>query len=313
MTRRTPKDVAASVRQRLQNIPGLRQDFQYVLIRYATERLLYRLSASPHRDRFVLKGALLFALWSGLHARPTRDADLLGYGESSPAEIEALFRQVCAIECPEDGLRFAPESVHATEIREAGEYGGVRVTADAFLGRARVAIQVDVGFGDAVVPAPVEVTFPTLLDLPPPILRAYSREGVVAEKLEAMLKLGVSTSRMKDFYDVHVLARDFPFGGRTLSQSIAATLGRRHTAPPSETPETLTDAFAENPTKQAQWRAFVQRLETEDRDPPLLDVVRAIRGFVGPPMESLAVGAPFEGAWPPGGPWRKRESEEGVT
>ena len=196
-------NVAASVRQRLLNLrvkyPG---DFNVLLTRYAAERLLYRLSISPHSRQFVLKGALLFVVWLPQWHRPTRDLDLLGFGENSVERLTDLFREICQTEAVADGLEFDPASLEATEIREGQEYGGRRVRLLALLGNARVPVQVDVGFGDSITPGPCEIDYPTLLsDLPAPKLRAYPRETVVAEKLEAMVALGWANSRMKDFYD----------------------------------------------------------------------------------------------------------------
>lgn len=299
------KGVAVSIHQRLQNLPDLRQDFQYTLIRYAAERLLYRLSQSPHRDRFVLKGAMLFVVWMGHVPRPTKDVDLLGRGDFGIAELEEVFRGICAIPCPEDGLVIDVASVRAQEIREEQEYGGIRVTAGASLGRARIPIQVDVGFGDAIVPEAIETEFPTLLDLASPTLRVYPRETVVAEKLEANVKLGIATSRMKDIYDLYVLAKQFAFPGPTLARAIRATFERRKTELPRSLSDTLGDAFLQDAGKRAQWAAFLRRIGTGPRGLTLDEAVRIIQTFVGPPVEALAAGLTFDGTWPPSGPWQR--------
>jgi len=298
------KDVAASIHRRLQNLPDLRQDFQYTLIRYAAERLLYRLSQSPHRDRFVLKGAMLFVVWIGHVPRPTKDVDLLGRGDLGIAELEEIFRGVCAIPCPEDGLTFDVASVRAQEIREGQEYGGIRVTAGATLGRAKIPIQVDVGFGDAIVPEATEAEFPTLLDLARPKLRVYPRETVVAEKLEAIIKLGIATSRMRDIYDLHVLAKQFAFPGLTLARAIRATFERRKTEVPRSLSNVLGDSFLRDAGKRAQWAAFLRRMGAEPEGPTLDEAVHIIQTFVGPPVEALAAGLAFDGTWPPSGPWQ---------
>lgn len=298
------KDVAASIHRRLQNVPDLRQDFQYTLIRYAAERLLYRLSQSPHRDRFVLKGAMLFIVWIGHVPRPTKDVDLLGRDDLGIPELEEIFRGVCAIPCPEDGLAFDVASVRAQEIREEQEYGGMRVTAGATLGRARIPIQVDVGFGDAIVPEATETEFPTLLDLAPPKLRVYPRETVVAEKLEAIIKLGIATSRMKDIYDLHVLAKQFTFPGLTLARAIRATFERRKTELPRSLSHVLGDSFLQDAGKRAQWAAFLRRMGAGPQELTLDEAVRIIQTFAGPPVEALAAGFTFDGIWPPNGPWQ---------
>jgi predicted nucleotidyltransferase component of viral defense system len=305
MRSRHVKDVAASIHRRLQNLPDLRQDFQYTLIRYGTERLLYRLSQSPHRDRFVLKGAMLFVVWMGHNPRPTKDVDFLGRGDLGIAELEEIFRGVCAIPCPEDGLAFDVGSVRAQEIREEQEYGGIRVIARATLGRARIPIQVDVGFGDAIVPEATEAEFPTLLDLARPKLRVYPRETVVAEKLEAIIKLGIATSRMKDIYDLHVLAKQFVFPGLTLARAIRATFERRKTELPRSLSNVLGDSFLRDAGKRAQWAAFLRRMGTGPQGLTLDEAARIIQTFIGPPVEALAAGLTFDGTWPPSGPWQR--------
>ena len=299
------KDVAASIHRRLQNLPDLRQDFQYTLIRYAAERLLYRLSQSPHRDRFVLKGAMLFVVWIGHVPRPTKDVDLLGRGDLGIAELEEIFRGVCAIPCPEDGLAFDMASVRAQEIREEQEYGGIRVTAGATLGRARIPIQVDVGFGDSIVPEATEAEFPTLLDLAAPKLRVYPRETVVTEKIEAIVKLGIATSRMKDIYDLHVLAEQFTFPGLTLARAIRTTFERRKTELPRSLSHVLGDSFLQDAGKRAQWAAFLRRMGAGPEGLTLDEAGRIIQTFVVPPVEALAAGFTFDGTWPPSGPWQR--------
>jgi predicted nucleotidyltransferase component of viral defense system len=233
MSPRDIRNLAASVRQRLFNLAKQRgDDFQILLTRYAVERLLYRLSQSPHSSQFLLKGATLFTLWGGGPYRSTRDLDLLGSGDRSVQRLEGVFRDICAVQVEPDGLRFAAETVEGDEIREDLEYGGVRVILIANLERARIQIQVDIGFGDVVTPPPEDVEFPTILDFPAPHLRAYRRETVVAEKFQAMVMLGVANSRMRDFYDVWLLSRRFEFNGMPLSQAIKGTFARRRTPYP---------------------------------------------------------------------------------
>ena len=225
-----PKNLAASIHRRLLN--GARQrgeDFQLTLLRYGAERLLYRLSRSRHNERFVLKGALLFLLWPDQLYRPTRDIDLEGLGDSTPTTLETVFREIADVPCPDDGLRINRESVHAQEIRSAHEYGGIRITLSAFLGKAALRLQVDVGFGDAMTLTPDTVQFPTLLPLPAPILRTYPVETVVAEKFEAITRLGRANSRMKDFRDLLTLAGRREFDGKILTKAVRATFARRKT------------------------------------------------------------------------------------
>lgn len=234
MSQRFPKDLAASVRARLSKLSRERNEaFDHVLTRYATERLLYRLSKSPFANRFVLKGATLFTLWCGEPHRPTRDLDFLSYGDSSPETLQSIFRDICTFKVEPDGLTFDPDSIRTAEIREPQEYPGWRVWVHAYLGKARIPIQVDIAFGDIVIPDPQEVEYPTILPFPAPRLCSYPKEAVVAEKLEAMVALGMVNSRMKDFFDVWFLARNFEFNGETLTQAFAATFERRRTDIPS--------------------------------------------------------------------------------
>ena len=277
--------VVAFVRQRLLNRSReAGEDYNLLLTRYANEWLLYRLSVSPHAGQFVLKGALLFAAWTGTPHRPTRDLDLLGRGDPSPGALAGVFRELCDLPVDrDDGLRLVAGSVVAREIGEGREYGGVRVTLLGLLGNARVPLQVDVGFGDAITPGPVTLTYPTLLaDSPPPVLAAYPPETVVAEKLQAMVDLGLANTRMKDFYDAWLLLRDFDLDDAVLAEAVRATFARRGTPLPSSTPLALTAAFADDRAKRRQWDAFVRRAGLVAGGPDLPDVVAALRGRLLP-------------------------------
>ena len=228
-----PKDMGTSVRARLLNLAAARgEDFQLVLTRYANERLLHRLARSRHGGRFVLKGATLFTLWTGEPHRVTRDVDLLGFGDPSEAHIRSVFAEVLAVDVDDDGVRFDASSLEVGAIRQGQAYRGVRVLVVARVTTARVRLQVDVGFGDAITPQPVPVDLPALLDFEAPRLLAYPRETVIAEKLEAMVQRGLANSRMKDFYDLAVLARTFAFEGEVLARAIGATFERRGTPCP---------------------------------------------------------------------------------
>lgn len=235
-------------------------DPNVVLTRYVCERLLYRLSRSAHADRFVLKGALLLLIWLGETIRPTRDADLLGFGEIDTEALRNLFREVSALQVEPDGVEFDSESLRVSPIRVEDAYGGQRVELTALLGKARLRVQVDVGIGDAIVPEPQWIEYPSLLDLPPPRLRAYRPETVIAEKLHAMVALGAANSRMRDFFDVHARASGRPFDGTELAEAIASTFARRRTELPHELPIALTREFAAIPGKPAQWAGFTRRL-----------------------------------------------------
>ena len=234
-------------------------DFNLLLTRYALERMLYRLSISKQRDQFLLKGALLFDLWFDIPHRPTHDADFLGFGSAEIPHIESLFREVCQIEA-DDGIVFQAESVKADEIRKEANYAGVRVTLLALLDSARCPVQLDIGFGDAVTPAPKLVDYPVLLTgLPAPQLRAYPKYTVVAEKLHAVCLLGMANTRMKDYFDLWVLLTEGGLDAAELQRAVEATFARRKLALPLAVPMGLSDAFAQDAAKQRQWSAFLKK------------------------------------------------------
>ena len=278
-------------------------DPNVVLARYGIERLLYRLSVSPHRGRFVLKGALLLLVWFGDEIRPTRDADLLGFGELSDEALAAVFREVCAVQCDPDGMAFQHGSVQVSAIRENDQYGGQRVTLLGLLGSVRIRVQVDVGIGDAVTPAPRRIEYPCLLGLPAPKLRAYRPETSIAEKFHAMVVLGGANSRMKDFFDIYVLASRLEFDGEGLAAAIRDTFGRRKTEIPAEPPLALTPSFGEDERKRAQWQSFVRKNRLSGVPDDLLQVVHGLAVFLWPPLQALQSRARFAGNWKPGGPW----------
>ena len=252
-------NLSASILARLLMLAKQRgDDYSLLLNRFALERLLLRISTSPHANRFLLKGALLFALWYEAPHRPTRDADLLGFGPDE-ANLIATFRDIAAMDLG-DGIVFDPESVNADAIREDNTYGGTRITLVARIGSARCALQIDVGFGDAVTPEPQTITYPTLLkDFEAPTLRVYPVYTVIAEKYHAMVMLGQANSRMKDFYDLAVIAQRTTLDGATLAAAIAATFARRQTTLPTERPLALTSQFSEDPGKLRQWQAFLNK------------------------------------------------------
>ena len=268
--------LARSVQVRLaRHAKAIGVDPNLVLTRYGVERFLYRLSRSQHAERFVLKGALLLLAWLGETLRPTRDVDLLGFGELTDGELLAIFREVCGVVVEPDATIFDAASVKVAPIREDDAYGGQRVTVRGRIGTARVGVQVDIGIGDAVTPAPEWIEYPSLLDFPSPRLRAYPRETVLAEKLHAMVLLGTRNSRMKDYYDVFALLRDGGHDEALLTRAIAATFVRRRTALPEGVPVGLSDVFSGDPERQAQWRAFLAKNRLEG--PALVEVVEELR------------------------------------
>jgi predicted nucleotidyltransferase component of viral defense system len=267
------------------------------------ERLLYRLSQSPHRDRFILKGAMLFVLWQGATHRPTRDLDLLGRGDNSVEEMVRVFGEICRQPVEEDGVVFLSESVRGERLRAEEEYQGVRILLDARQGSARLRLQIDVGFGDAVLPKPQRVVYPVLLEFPPPSLWAYCRETVFAEKFQAMVVLGMANSRMKDFWDLSVLARRFSFAGSELCRAVRATFERRRTEIPEQPPLALTSEFFADRSKERDWQAFLKRHKLEGDAIVLVQAASILRDFLMPPAQALSQGGPFEWNWPEGGPW----------
>lgn len=274
------KNVGASVRARLLNRARAdKVDFNLMLTRYALERLLYRLSASAWSNEFLLKGALLFDLWFDQPQRPTRDIDLLGFGAAGLDHLTTVFQEVCQYAC-EDGMEFDPASVRATEIRKDANYEGVRVTLVGALDGARCAIQVDVGYGDAVTPAADRVQFPVVLkDMPQPTLRAYPVYTVIAEKYQAMVSLGIANTRMKDYFDLWILAQHATIDRTILTAAIQATFGRRGTPIPVAPPLGLSAVFAADPIKRQQWQAFLSKSGL--KAPDLAEVVDVLHGLVG--------------------------------
>jgi hypothetical protein len=303
----TPRNLAASIRQKLLNIATKRgEDFGLVLTRYALERLLYRLSQSRHRDQFVLKGAMLFQIWSNTLHRATRDLDLLGHGDPSPENSIAVFRELCGIAVPDDGLNFPVEALASEKIKEDEEYEGVRVRLLARMENARIPLQVDIGFGDALTTPPGVVDYPTLLPMPAPQVQVYPMEAVIAEKLEAMVHLGMLNSRMKDFFDVWFLARSFPFEAAALADSIHATFKRRGTALEAEGFDALIGELSVDDSKLTQWRGFLNKGKLA-APPKFADVVSAIREFASFPLRANAAERGETASWSPGGPWSRSD------
>lgn len=278
-------DIAASVRARLLNVAKAQGvEFNQMLVRYALERILYRMSLSPHAHRYLLKGALLFTLWYDLPHRATRDVDLLGFGPSDLASVAQSFRDIAAV-AADDGISFDPDSVVAEEIRKDSRYDGARIHIGAALAKARCKTQIDVGFGDAVTPGPIDASFPVLLQgMPAPRLRTYPVHTVIAEKLHAITVLGMTNSRMKDYFDLAVLIERERLDGDGLKKAVRATFERRDTALPSELPLGLTDTFALDGASQARWQAFAKKngfvLE------PLSAVVARLRSVLAPVLIS---------------------------
>lgn len=307
---RPPRDLAASIHARLLNgARERREDPRFALQRYAAERFLYRLGVSSYREQFVLKGAMLFALWGGSAYRPTRDLDFTGYGDPSVAAVLDRVREICAVAVADDGMTFDAATLRIEPIREDVEYGGVRIVFEARLGSAQVRMQLDVGFGNAIEPGAVEADYPTLLDAPAPHIRAYPHEAVVAEKFHAMVVLGERNSRFKDFYDLHVLAKQFSFDGGSVARAIAATFERRITAIEDVVPAALTPRFYADGPRAEQWRAYLKRSALPGAPADFAVVGELLQQFLVSPWQALARGEVFLDTWTPAGPWARYPEE----
>ena len=304
MTKRPIKDVAASIRQRLyNNAKETGRPFQEVLHYFAMERFLYRLAQSPHADKFVLKGALMFTVWRAPSSRPTKDIDLLARISNNVDAILAIVRDICLLPVEPDGLVFDAASLQGMIIKEDANYEGVRVTFLAHLQNAKVHMQLDMGFGDVLTPAATLTQYPTFLDLTPPELWSYSRETAIAEKFEVMVQLGQVNSRMKDFFDIWFLSRQFGFDGATLANAITRTFSHRGTAivvPPLA----LTTAFASDPAKVAQWRGFLRKSRITSAPDNLGQLVDVLAAFLLPVARAIQEGQRFVARWDAPGPWQ---------
>jgi predicted nucleotidyltransferase component of viral defense system len=288
-------NIAASVKARLKRIAEAEaKPFDFLLMMYMIERLLYRLSISEFRDHFVLKGGLLLYIQLGDQARPTRDLDFLAQRLPSNADqIAGVFRRICEAGA-NDGLRFATDSITAGKIKEGADYEGVRINIDGYLEKSKKKLQLDIGFGDIVIPKPVMLEYPVLLEMKAPELQAYSMESVVAEKFEAMLALAAVNSRMKDFYDVFSISERFDFDGRVLSRAVSETLRRRGTHMPEE-PVIFTSGFCQDHTKKIQWEAFIKRISKEEQE--FEAILHRIKHFLEPVYDSILMEREFVKRW----------------
>lgn len=292
-------NLAHSVFQKLLNkAKQSKEDFNLLLTRYGIERFLYRLSISDYRDSFILKGASLFLVWIGQNYRVTKDADLLGIEESNLSKISDMFRAICKIDLSNsDGVIYLPDSIKIQEIREDNVYGGVRITFLGTLYNARIPLQIDIGFGDSVIPRPEIVEYPTILDNPHPKMKAYTKYTLIAEKFETMVQLGIANSRMKDFYDIWVLSKMFDFDGKILSQAIQNTFKCRKTLFPKDIPFAFTPVFYNDMDKQKQWKAFIRKSKPKLSTDNIASVISHISKFLMPVLEGLKEDKVLENTW----------------
>lgn len=304
MTTPHPRNIAASVHQRLLNKSReAARPFNDLLQYYAIERFLFRFSRSSYADRFILKGALMLMVWDVSEFRPTMDIDMLGRIKNSTDAIVTMVRDVCLQEVEPDGIVFDPNSIRGQVITEDADYEGVRVHFRGSLDNARLSIQLDVGFGDIVIPSPELMAYPTILDLPAPQIRGYSRESTIAEKFEAMVRRGIMNSRMKDFWDIRLLSRQFDFNGQTLAAAITETFTARHTIIPSE-PVAFTKAFIRDRTKQSQWKAFLRKNRIIGVQDSFEEAVYVVSFFLKPVVDGLVNNQPIPSVWKAPGPWQ---------
>ena len=292
------KDMAASVRQKLRNLARERhEDFDYVLRQYVMQRLLYRLGCSTYAEQFLLKGALLFWVWNENFHRPTRDIDLMSFGENDVQYLAEVFQQILSQD-KIDGLVFDIDSIKGIEIKEEADYPGVRLTGFADLAKARIPFQIDIGYGDAVVPEAKEALLPSFLDLPSPQLKIYPVYGVLAEKFQAMVMLGLANSRMKDFYDIAVIARTMPLDGNTLVQAVTATFERRNTIISAVPLYVFSRDYKHDKAKQIQWKAFLNKNNLHNEN-DFADIVGEVQQLLEPVYQSIAEQQLYARQWLP--------------
>jgi predicted nucleotidyltransferase component of viral defense system len=299
-----PTNMPASVHNRLLNLAReTKRPFNELLQYYAMERFLFRLGASEHADSFVLKGALMLRVWNLPLARPTMDIDMLGRTPNSVDDLAEIIKQCLTVETPDDGVSFDATSIKSEPIALDKKYQGFRIRVRGNLGNARLSLQLDFGFGDIVVPGPVEIEYPELLDFGKPHLLGYTLESAIAEKFQAMIELEMANTRLKDFFDLWKLSQTLHFDGSILASAMNATFRQRGTPLPTSPPPALTEIFSADLTKQSQWKAFLRKGRLESEAGMLAEIVKEIADFLLPPAYEAANGGPFRKSWPPGGPW----------
>lgn len=297
------KNIAASVHQRLLNAARESgRPFNELVQYYALERWLYRLARSDYRNQFVLKGALMLLVWKLPTTRPTRDIDLLGRVSNDLASVRQVIAEICEVAVEDDGMFFDPETITTERIAEDADYEGVRAKFNASLGNTRLPMQIDMGFSDIITPEPATIVYPVILGHPAPELHAYNRETVIAEKFEAMVKQGELNSRMKDFFDIWMLAQTGEFEGDALSRAVGRTFDRRGTLLSSD-PLCFSESFGKSESKTVQWRAFLRRNKLTDAPDSFADVIELIAKFLQPVAHAAAVDQPMKATWKAGGEW----------
>ena len=306
MSKPAPGNLAHSVFQRLLNYAKKHEEnFNLLLSRYAMERFLYRLSKSEHSEKFVLKGALLFMVWEpDYDRRSTKDIDLLGFTENSMDNLETIVKEICTVEVEKDGIEFDGEHIQVQRIKEDADYEGVRIKSFAFIGRSRIPIQIDIGFGDALVPGAISATLPALLDFPAPELRCYHQLTAIAEKFQAMVQLGELNTRMKDFYDIWNIIQHEKIDGTELQKACVATFETRKTPLDLEA-RFFAEGFHRSPGKQTQWTAFIHKQGLKNIAPDNFEeIVGILQTFFRPMVETQLSGKAFPAHWGSSNKWQ---------
>jgi hypothetical protein len=298
-------NIKASVRALLQNKASqTNRPFAEVLQYYGMERFLYRFSRSKYSDKFVLKGALLFTVWQIPERRTTLDIDFLARYDNHVASINSVIKDVCRVPVDPDGLTFDSKTVRGYKIKEDADYEGVRVKFTGFLERSRIPMQIDVGFGDIVYPRTKVIDYPVILSFPKPRLKGYPPESVISEKFEAMVKLGLLNSRMKDFYDIWLMMRQFDFTGTNFSEALKRTFKQRKTDLPKGRPLFAEEIYDEKSDRQTLWKAFLRKNDIRHAPGELMNTAKEIEGFLIDPLAAIDKDHKFEKGWRAPGPWR---------
>ncbi|MFW6134864.1 MAG: nucleotidyl transferase AbiEii/AbiGii toxin family protein [Elusimicrobiota bacterium] len=300
------KNISASVRARLLNIAKNRNEiFTNLLIRYAMERFMYRLSISKYSDKFILKGAALYNYWHGEPHRPTIDIDFSSKNVTSIKEAEEMVMHLCRTDVNNDGLNFLEDTVSVEDIREENKYQKIRVKFKARLGQSIIPVQIDIGCGDTIIPPPEFIKYPTLLEFPAPRLLAYSVETSIAEKIQILFEKGIINSRMKDYYDVRFLIDTFEIDGSKLQKAVEETFKRRNTSIPDSVPVALSEEFINDKQKNAQWKGFLNKIDIKEADLSLENTVMKVRNFIMPVIKALKTNKEFKMNWQNGEGWVK--------
>jgi len=303
--RKEIKNIQVSIRARLQNkAKETNRPFSEILQYYGMERFLYRVSRSKYADRFILKGALMFTVWQVPERRTTLDIDFSARYDNQIVSIERMIKDVCRVFVIPDGLIFDPQTVKGQRIREDVDYEGVRIKFRGFLERSRIAMQIDVGFGDVIYPKPRVIDYPVILDFPKPHLRGYPVESVVSEKFETMVKLGLLNSRMKDFYDIWLMMRRFDFNGSKFSEALKRTFSHRKTLLPKYRPLFAEEIYDDKSDRQILWKAFLKKGNIKHAPEKLSTTAREIEEFLNKPLDAIEKRQKFGKEWRMPGQWK---------